>query len=431
MLPAPMKAVPAFVLIALLCLGATPLSARVWTDTEGHTREADIISANDDTVTLRLTGGKSVTLSQELLSGVDTIYIKDWLKKNPGRRTKPAPAPAAVAPAAVTPASAPVSPGLKPVNPMGLQKSEPGVPVSFDGKWPDNVGVPEELNIEVVKEDDAAKVYIYRSTHFEFTSNVQLRARLVSGCAKVFEATHEFLRLLPLNNRATGARSKLFPVLLFENYDQYLQAGGPRGSAGVCMERGSVIKVLVPLKSLGVRKTGGDYTVDTRAKDYSVLAHEITHMLMERDVKDASWYIEGSAEYVANTEYTGGRFKVAANKSAIVANVTAYGKDGNGGSALGKDIKMPRLEEFMTLSYGNFLINSRLNYGVACLLTYYFYHLDGNGDAARIKEYVKALQSGESDETARAKLTDGRSWDQMEADFVKGMRGVGVKIEFR
>jgi hypothetical protein len=291
--------------------------------------------------------------------------------------------------------------------------------------------VPEELNIEIVKEDDASATFIYRSTHFEFTSNVQLRTRLVSACAKVFEATHELLRLLPLNHRTTSGGKKLFPVILFEHYEQYVKAGGPSGSAGVCMERGDGVKVLVPLKSLGVKKVGKDYSIDPGDKDYHVLSHEITHMIMERSVKQASWYIEGSAEYVAHTPYTGGRYKVAVNKSSIVLAVTAYGKDGNGGAALGKELKMPRLEQFMTLSYQNFLRNSRFNYGTACLLTYYWYHQDGNGDAARIKEYLKALQAGVPEEKARDKLLDGRSWDQMEDDFAKGMRKVGVKIEYK
>jgi hypothetical protein len=293
--------------------------------------------------------------------------------------------------------------------------------------------VPEELNIEVVKEDDNYKTYVYRSTHFEFTSNVQLRTRLVSTCAKVFEATHELLRLLPLNHRTTaaGTQKKLFPVLLFETYDQYVQAGGPSGSAGVCMERGDGVKVLVPLNSLGVKKVGKDYSVDPGDKDYHVLSHEITHMIMERSVKQASWYIEGSAEYVANTPYTGGRYKVAVNKSSIVMSVTAYGKNGNGGAALGKDLKMSSLEKFMTLSYGEFLSNSRFNYGMGCLLTYYWYHQDGNGDAARIKEYLKALQSGEPEDKAREKLLDGRSWQEMEKDFAKGMRRAGVKIDYK
>ena len=85
----------------------------------------------------------------------------------------------------------------------------------------------------------------------------------------------------------------------------------------------------------------------------------------------------------------------------------------------------------MNLSYGEFLSNSRFNYGMGCLLTYYWYHQDGNGDAARIKEYLKALQSGVPEDKAREKLLDGRSWQEMEKDFAKGMRRAGVKIDYK
>lgn len=445
-----LSVVPRILAISLLL--TCSVSARIWTDTDGRIVEAELVTADETTVTLRLPNFKTKVINLETLSGVDTMYVKAWLKKHP---PKAAPKPVApIKPLTPDKPSTPVkplTPGTdKPLTPTAPDKppSSPGgttpgattgpigldkaalPPTGFEGEWPDSAFVPEELNIEVVKEDDASTTYIYRSTHFEFTSNVQLRPRLVSTCAKVFEATHEFLRLLPLNHRTTYGMKKLFPVLLFETYEQYVRAGGPSGSAGVCMERGDGIKVLVPLRSLGVRKVGKDYTVDPGDKDYAVLSHEITHMIMERPVKQASWYIEGSAEYVANTPYTGGRFKIAVNKSSIVMAVTAYGKDGNGGSALGKNLKMPSLERFMTLSYGEFLANSRFNYGMGCLLTYYWYHQDGKGDAARIKEYLKALQSGVPEIKAREKLLDGRTWDQMEDEFAKGMKRMGVKLQF-
>jgi hypothetical protein len=343
---------------------------------------------------------------------------------NPPKTNPPATNPPATTPPATKP------PAEKPFPGVSVPSGGPG-PVGFDGEWPSSAFVPEELNISIVKEDDVAKVYKYRSTHFEFTSDVQLKPRLVSACAKVFEATHEFLRLLPLNHRTTADGTRLFPVTLFEEYDDYVKAGGLPGSAGVCKysSRDDSL-VLVPLESFGVKKVGKDYTVDSKDKDYSVLAHEITHMIMEYAVKQASWYIEGSAEYVANTGYTGGRFKIAVNKSYIVEAVTAYGKDGNGGQGLGTNLKMPRLERFMTQSYREFLSNSRFNYGMACLLTYYWYHQDGNGDAARIKEYLKALQAGIPEEDARQKLLDGRTWEQLETEFAKGMRRMGVRIDY-
>jgi hypothetical protein len=425
------------ILTFLLCFTCS-LHARIWTDTDGKIVEAELVTADATTVTLRLTNFKTKVVSLETLSGVDTLYVQAWLKKHPPKpAAKPVTPVTPVTPVKPLTPDGPAPTPVKPLTPLTPGPSTIGMndkptgPVGFDGQWPDSAFVPEELNIEVIKEDDPSKTYVYHSTHFEFTSNVQLRPRLISTCAKVFEATHEFLRLLPLNHRSTAGGKKLFPVVLFETYEQYVKAGGPSGSAGVCIERGDGKKVLVPLKSLGVRKVGKDFTVDPGDKDYHVLSHEITHMIMERSVMQASWYIEGSAEYVANTPYTGGRFKVAVNKASIVMAVTAYGKDGNGGAALGKELKMPSLERFMTQSYNEFLSNSRFNYGMGCLLTYYWYHQDGNGDAARIKAYVKDLQAGVPENKAQAKLLDGRSWEEMQKDFAKGMKRVGVKVDYK
>ena len=451
---------------AVLCIVActffsSTASARVWTDTEGRAMEAQFVSSDGVTVTVRMPNNTIRTLNLDTLSAVDEVFVKEWLKKHPPKK-KPGPpvkpatpaTPAPDKPVAPGPSTPPPTPGTTPGT-VAPGTTTPGAttpgtttppkapiggapangstgPVGFDGDWPASAFVPDELNIEVVKEDDANKIYVYRSTHFEFTCDVQLRTRLVSACAKIFEATHEMLRLLPLNNRSTGGKKKLFPVTLFEEFSDYVKAGGPPGSAGVCMySSNSDAKVLVPLESMGVKKVGKDYTVDSNDRDYRVLSHEITHQIMEHEVKQASWYIEGSAEYSAYTPYTGGRYKVGVNKSSIVASVTAYGKKNEGGRALGENIKMPRLETFMTLPYDRFVYNAGFNYGVACLLTYYWYHQDGNGDAARIKEYLKALQSRTPESKARELLLAGRTWEQLETDFAKAMRRLGVRIEYK
>jgi hypothetical protein len=385
--------------------GPAAAEMRTWTNAQGRTVQAEIIAATETTVTFKMANGQEATVNQTTLSPADGEYIKKWRAE-----AKPA-APAA-----------PAEPTAEAAVVMGA---------GFDAEWPDVALVPEELGINIVTEDEAEKEFVYRSKHFEFTSDVQLRPRLVNACAKIFEATHEFLRVLPLNHRLSPVGKTHFPVYFFADYDDYVKAGGPPGSAGVCMTRGDDTKVLVPLRSMGVRRIGSDYTVDSKDGDNRILPHEITHQVMERTVKRASWYIEGSAEYVAHTPYTGGRFRIGSNRSAIIEAVTAYGKDNIGGNALGKEIRMSRLRDFMELPYENFVADSRLNYGLGCLLTYYFYHQDGEGDAKRIKDYLRELQSGRKETDAREKLLDGRTWEEMEDALAKGMRRFGVKLSFK
>ncbi len=412
---APGKLLPLSLLICMVC----PALARTWTDTQGRTVQAEAVGADETTVTIKLPGGRTTKVNLETLSKPDREFVARWQAKN--KTAAPSPSPAL-----------PMPPPLpKPMT--GTVGMGSGGPVGFNGTWPVEIAVVGELEIRTIKEDDAAKVYIYQSPHFEFKCDVPLKGRLVAACARVFEATHELLRLLPLNNRGTAPQGKLYPVILFEAFGDYVEAGGRKGSAGVCMEdrRTGATCVLVPLQSLGVKKVGKEYTVDATAKDYHVLSHEITHAVMDSSVKQASWYIEGSAEYSANTPYNFGRYRVSANRTSVVESVTAYGKDGEGGRALGRNITMPPLSRFMTMSYRDFQMDGGFNYGVACLLTYYFYHIDGKGDAARIKAYLKELQNGVSEEEARAKLLDGRTWTQLEEEFMGGMKKLRVEIAYR
>lgn len=403
--------------LTLFLSGLLAVQGREWTNTEGKTITADIVKADATSVTLKLPNGGTPVVKLASLSQADQDFVKKWLTEQPA---SPDPAPDGKS----------VPPKGKPGLSDAKTKTDPLACTGFDGVWPDDAKVPEELNIEIVKEDDASKVYIYRSTHFEFTSNVQLKKRLVSGCAKVFEATHEYLRLLPLNNTLTGPIKEFFPVQLFEKKEQYFAAGGMANTAGVCIGRGNKSRVLVPLESFGVRKTGKDYTIDPKGGDWHVLSHEITHQLMDYRAKSAIWYTEGSAEYVGCTPYTGGRFKVSTNRGAILEYLTDYGKDNTGGRHLGKDITMIDMETFMSMSQDRFMSNANTNYALGCMLTYYFYHLDGAGDAARVKAYLKELLAGVDEAKAREKLLDGRTYVQMGEDFAKGMRKYSIKIKF-
>ena len=83
------------------------------------------------------------------------------------------------------------------------------------------------------------------------------------------------------------------------------------------------------------------------------------------------------------------------------------------------------------MSYDKFTGNSNLNYGSGLLLTYYFFHMDGQGDAARIKEFLKAMRAGKTMDEAYEKLLDGRTWQQLEADITSSWKRERVTFSFR
>ncbi len=74
------------------------------------------------------------------------------------------------------------------------------------------------------------------------------------------------------------------------------------------------------------------------------------------------------------------------------AYVTAYGEDDTRGRALGEEFAAPDLQQFFMQDYDSFTANGNLNYGLAALVVYYFFHMDGNKDAANLKAFLKALK---------------------------------------
>lgn len=87
-----------FHLIVLLCAGVC--QARTWTDVQGRTIEAEIVSADDTNVTVDR-GGKEVRLALARLSEADQAFVSEWLEgggkavavKKQDSGAEPAPAP--------------------------------------------------------------------------------------------------------------------------------------------------------------------------------------------------------------------------------------------------------------------------------------------------------------------------------------------------
>jgi len=100
----------------VLCIAActvfsSNLSARIWTSSDGRTVEAQIVTADATTVTIRLLNKTTAVLNLEALSAVDEVYVKDWIKANPGKAGKSAPVkPAPVTPATTKPPTTPTDP---------------------------------------------------------------------------------------------------------------------------------------------------------------------------------------------------------------------------------------------------------------------------------------------------------------------------------
>ncbi len=403
-----MKARFVFLFVLGFCLSAvSSASARTWTDVRGRTLEGTLVAADDAEVVLRLKDGRNVTIALNLLSQEDLEYVENWSPGQEDEEEEKGGAP---------------KPGGKP---------DAGDGLNFGDPWPDRIRFVEDPQITVIEENRETNRFVYESAHYRFICDVRLSMTVVKGFAVMFEATHIYCRALPLALSGGAKRDGKYEILLFEKKEDYVKAGGPPSSAGVFIGGRNV--VMVPLESLGVRPVGSGYMLD-RDKSNGTLIHELTHQLTPGPYYNAGargWFSEGIAEYLTATPYRAGSFKVKSNFDDIVAYATAYGKSNNGGRALGTKINAPALRDFMLMSYDAFTgQRANFNYGFGLVLTTYFLHLDGDGDAARMKEFLKLLRAGKRGEEAIVALLDGRTFRQLEEDISKAWKRKRVEIVF-
>lgn len=382
--------------LAILLLGGYCHAAeemRTWTDSQGRKIEARMSGLDGDQVLLELKDGRKLPYPLAKLSDEDAHYARSFQAGSP----------------------------------TGEASTQV---LNFDAAWPDRIKFGDDPEIVIISEDEDAKKFVYESANYRYHCDVRLSKSVVRGFALMFEATYLFCRSLPLALDGGDKTDGKLEIRLFEQYDDYISAGGMQGSAGVFMSGRAL--VLVPLDSLGVRKVGSGYMLD-RDKSSKTLPHELTHQLTPRSYfseGSLGWFTEGIAEYVAVTPYRSGAFSVRGNHKDIIDYTTAYGSKNTGGRALGENIHIPNLKKFMLQDYGNFMRDPQINYGCSLLITHYFLQMDGDGDAGRIKLFLKALRDGKTGEDVIAVLLNGRSYEQLGEEISKAWGRRGIKLSF-
>lgn len=377
---------------------------RTWTSTDGRKMEAAVVSVSADAVKVRMANGSTFDVPLARLSAEDQAYVKAL--------------PAGGAPAAA-----------------GKDTASAGTAALKE--WPRTVALADKPEVVVVREDEEKHEFVYRSPHYEFVCDSKLGANVVREFGRMFEATYLINCQLPLELDPKPERLReIFLARLFTNKDDYMEAGGMEGSGGVYMT--SAKALMVPLKSLGVRMVGTRVTLENNpaADDNSTLIHEITHQMMNHWLHLLpTWYTEGAAEYVAMLDYnSNGRFSLIGVNRQVKAYAARMSRGG------GKGFQMIDLEELMTIDDARWAAAlarggvAQENYSSAGVLTYYFYHLDGKGDAANMIAFLKAVKDVKSEaeaaELVKKHLLRERSYAQLAEDVKKAMRKDGLDIEY-
>lgn len=401
-----MKLLPFSHLAVLLISSAglhaqTPAPAlRTWTSADGRKMEAAFIALEGDAVKVRMANGSTVNVPLARLSAEDQTFAKSQT---------------------AAPATDAATTGE----------------VSASKTWPRSFSLPDRPEVVVVKEDAEKNEYIYRSPHYEFQCDSKLGSNVVREFGRIFESTWMLNCMLPLDLKPQPEKLReIFLARLFTNKSDYMEAGGIEGSAGVYMT--SKKALMVPLSSLGVKMVGSRVSLENNSDDdMATLIHEITHQMMNHWMgRLPTWFVEGSAEYVEMLEYkrNGGFSLIGLNRQ-----LQGYAKRMNY-SGGGKSFTMIDLEELMNIDFARWAAAlgkdgaATENYGSAGLLTYYFYHLDGNGDAANIIAYLREIENVKSNEEEQAAvkkhLMRERTYTQLGEDVKKALRKEGIDISF-
>ncbi len=352
---------------------------------------------------------------------------------------------------------------------------------NFSDPWPKSTVMADKLRARVVVEDEPTGTYIYETSHFRFFSPARLSLPTVSEMGRVFEGTYSACQAIPLNfpcrrfgitrslpadGEAEEEQEKLV-VRLFRTQADFAREVGTAyaRSAGIFREP----EILVPFESLGIRKKGKNYAVESAGKlDTGTIIHELTHQmsLIDASYDVPIWFAEGIAEYVRLANYKRGRFDFSSvHKNVITCFV---GGPGTISRQLGRHVGSPPLEQMLNLSVRDFQSarggTIQINYGFSTLLTYYFIHLAGEGGGAKLKRRMRHLQGtrrataglsmqipadASPAEIAAAQnylqqqalnikeeyyyvpLLNGRSWQQLENEFsLKIERELGIRVTF-
>ncbi len=267
-----------------------------------------------------------------------------------------------------------------------------------------------------------AEVILYDTPHFRLFSPVRLSTATQEALARLLEGTYAAVAALPLNpvcdRVARHYPGYEYPIVLYRTTEDFRQAMPP-GYAGAtgAYHQGAV---LLPLPSLGLRAEGEEaLPLEGRSLDTDTLIHELVHLLTLRGARwdTPSWFGEGLAEYIRLAGDGEGNFDFSTVKEAIAPYVIT-------GRKLGRELVLPPLEQVMNMQRAEFQQAGgkagQQNYAFATLLTYYFIHLDGEGDGARFKQWYEQLQGKpKALSLLRTQLPPDASEKQMEAELAR------------
>ena len=168
---------------------------RIWTDEKGRKTKAELLKIENNCAVLLLPDGREAPFPIEKLSRIDQAFLKKFELEG-GHEN---------------------------------EEADETPILNFDDPWPDRVtfeGDPEIKTVEEDAEDAEERSFVYESANYRYNCDVRLSKSVVKGFAVMFEATHHFVRELPLAINGGKKKNGKYQIFLFEKEKAYNKAGG-------------------------------------------------------------------------------------------------------------------------------------------------------------------------------------------------------------
>lgn len=333
--------------------------SRVWTDAQGRTVRASMVSTSGDQVVLQLESGAQSAVSVATLSPQDQAYIRAFSQ---------APAMPPVTAPAATPAA---TPG-----------------VTMDLAWPQETitVVPKSIEVTPGVQSDETRRYHYQSGSFEFISFAPLAGTVITAVAADFELIKTAVTHLPWGWEPKPRDGGRFKIYLTETEADYLEMGGSDNTSGFTKDGKSYIK----FSSLGLKKVGTRYAFDARQKEPGrVVGMTLREMMWDKRGLMYPWTASGLENLMQHVAYQdNGTVRFTGLETSIKKAIKE-----RSGSKAEPDVTrlLRRLRQDWSVDRGNsnqFLIEDHLD---SMMLMYYFGFLDGDGSGAALHAYFRDI----------------------------------------
>jgi hypothetical protein len=364
----------------LLCLGSTGFcqtpvvttaaGTRTWTTTDGRLFQATLLSSDGVQAVLRLANGQTGSLALVKLSPTDQVFVRTSLGMN---------TPLQYRAGDLKMTEAKSGPLLQPEKRIWPVKVEP-----------DSIA----LEVKLVSEVSAAQQYVYHSQNFEFLAQDKLIGPVMKEVARTFEATRSLLEALPWGIQPKPpADLGYYRAKFYVDRKHYIEEGGPVNSGGVYFRKDRVFRI--PFQSLGLEMRGKVWVKNENYNNQTIV-HEATHQMMH-DFLDFMpiWAVEGTAEYTSMLPLHNGRFASGSHERGIKDYLKNYQERSGSFADLVSPLELLRMtsEEWHQRSNTGGREQSRL-YFSACMLVYFFSHLDGDRHGTAFLQYMDKLREG-------------------------------------